>query len=216
MAARFERMEIVQNIAEAWQGMSWLEVLGVLTGIVNVWLAAKQNIWTWPVGLISVAAYVLVFYDARLYADMGLNVFYFFTSIYGWYVWLYGGKNHSERKVSRVRKQELLVLLVLAVLFTVGLGYFLQSQTNASLPYTDAATTAVSLAGYWMMAKKQLENWVVWLLVDVVYIGVYAYKDLYLTSFLYFVFLLLCIKGYLDWKKELVQHEQQGILAGTK
>ncbi|WP_242923423.1 nicotinamide riboside transporter PnuC [Pontibacter liquoris] len=209
-------MNIVENIADAWQAMSLLELIGVLTGIVNVWLAAKQNIWTWPMGLISVAMYVLVFYEARLYADMGLNVFYFITSVYGWYLWLYGGQNHTERQVGRVGRRELSLLLGLAVLFTVGLGYFLHNFTNASLPYMDAATTAVSLVGYWMMAKKQLENWVVWLLVDIVYVGVYTYKELYLTSFLYLVFMLLCVKGYREWKKELHRPAARNVVAGAK
>lgn len=188
--------------------MNMVELIGVVTGIACVWLAAKQNIWTWPLGLVSVGMYVFVFYDARLYADMGLNAFYFVTSLYGWYVWLYGGKNHTERKVGRVSRKELTVLLALALVFTAGLGYFLDNYTDADLSYTDSATTAVSLMGYWMMAKKQLENWIVWLVVDVVYVGVYTYKDLYLTSFLYFVFLLLSIKGYLNWKKDLVALKQ--------
>lgn len=209
-------MDVIESIAEAWQAMSLIELIGVITGIINVWLAARQSIWTWPMGLISVAMYVLVFYEAHLYADMGLNVFYFVTSIYGWYLWLYGGKNHSARKVGHVSRQELLALAVLATVFTVGLGYFLANYTNASLPYTDAATTAVSLAGYWMMAKKQLENWVIWFVVDIAYVGVYTYKELYLTSFLYFVFLLLCVKGYRDWKKELLHQAQNPALAGAK
>lgn len=188
--------------------MNVVELIGVVTGIACVWLAAKQNIWTWPIGLISVGMYVFVFYDARLYADMGLNAFYFVTSLYGWYMWLYGGKNDSERKVQRVSKKEMTVLLALGLVFTLSLGYFLDNYTDADLSYTDSATTAVSLMGYWMMAKKQLENWIVWLVVDVVYVGVYTYKDLYLTSFLYFVFLLLSIKGYLDWKKDLVALKQ--------
>lgn len=208
-------MDLLQNITAAWQAMNLIELVGVLTGVVNVWLAARQNIWTWPVGLVSVCMYVLVFYDARLYADMGLNVFYFVTSLYGWYIWLYGGKNHTERKVGHVTRKELAVLLALGLVFTLGLGYFLDNYTNADLSYTDAGTTAVSLIGYWMMAKKQLENWIVWLVVDVVYVGVYTYKELYLTSFLYFVFLLLCIKGYRDWRKDLQVPQPAAAPAGA-
>lgn len=196
-------LSIFQNIQEALQAMSPFELVGALTGVAGVWLAARQSVLTWPVGLVSVALYVIVFYDARLYADMGLNAFYVVTSLYGWYVWLYGGKGHTERKVSRVRKTELTVLLILGAAFTLGLGYFLENYTDADLSYTDSATTAISLIGYWMMAKKQLENWIVWLVVDVVYVGVYTYKELYITSVLYFIFLILCVVGYLDWKKSL-------------
>ena len=188
--------------------MSLLELGGALSGVAGVWLAARQSVWTWPVSLVSVAMYVIVFYDARLYADMGLNAFYVVTSFYGWYVWLYGGKGHTERKVEHVGKLEMLVLLILGAAFTAGLGYFLENYTDADLSYTDSATTAVSLIGYWMMAKKQLENWIVWLVVDVVYIGVYTYKELYITAVLYFIFLILCIVGYFDWKKSLAEDKK--------
>jgi nicotinamide mononucleotide transporter len=194
------------NIAEALQAMSLIEVIGVITGIAGVWLAARQHIWTWPISIVSVTAYVFVFYEARLYAVMGLSVFYIISSGYGWYEWLYGGKGQKELKVSRVGRRELWVLIGLAVVFAGSLGYFLDNYTDAHLSYTDSATTAVSLMAYWMMARKRLENWLVWLAVDVVYVGVYLYKELYLTAFLYFVFLILATIGYLDWKRDLQNH----------
>ncbi|MCC9137224.1 nicotinamide riboside transporter PnuC [Pontibacter silvestris] len=202
-------MDILNNISESLKVISAYEAVGWITGIACVWLAAKQNVWTWPLGIVSTGLYVVVFYSVRLYADMGLNAFYFITSIYGWYIWLYGGKNHTGRKVGRVRKKEMLLLSVTGLIFTLGLGYFLENYTDADLSYTDSATTAVSLVGYWMMAKKQIENWVVWLVVDVVYVGVYAYKGLYLTSFLYFIYLILCIKAYADWKEELDEQQKE-------
>lgn len=191
------------NIVEALQAMSLVEAIGVVTGIAGVWLAARQNIWTWPVSIVSVTAYVFVFYEVRLYADMGLSAFYIISSVFGWYEWLYGGKGHTERKVTNVGRRELWVLIGLVVVFTGGLGYFLDNYTDADLSYTDSATTAVSLMAYWLMAKKRLENWLVWLLVDVVYVGVYLYKALYLTAFLYSVFLILATIGYLDWKRTM-------------
>ncbi|MDX5419881.1 MAG: nicotinamide riboside transporter PnuC [Hymenobacteraceae bacterium] len=201
------------SITEALQAMSLIEVIGVITGIAGVWLAARQHIWTWPVSIVSVTAYVFVFFDARLYADMGLSVFYIVSSVYGWYEWLYGGKGHTERKVTRIGQRELWVLIVLVIVFTGGLGYFLDNYTDADLSYTDSATTAVSLMAYWMMAKKRLENWLVWLAVDVVYVGVYLYKELYLTAFLYFVFLILATIGYLDWKRDLESHATASVKA---
>lgn len=204
-------MDILQSIVEGLKAITAYEAVGWITGIACVWLAAKQNVWTWPLGLVSTGLYVVVFYSVRLYADMGLNAFYFITSIYGWYIWLYGGKNKTERRVGRVGKKEMLVLLIIGTVFTLGLGYFLENYTDADLSYTDSATTAVSLIGYWMMAKKQIENWIVWLVVDVVYVGVYAYKGLYLTSFLYFIYLILCVKAYADWKKELNEHQKESL-----
>ncbi|SIQ55359.1 nicotinamide riboside transporter PnuC [Pontibacter lucknowensis] len=201
------------SILEGLQAMSLVEVIGVITGIAGVWLAAKQNVWTWPISVVSVTAYVFIFYDARLYADMGLNAFYIITSFYGWYEWLYGGKGHTERKVTKVGQKELWVLIALVVAFTGGLGYFLDNYTDADLSYTDSATTAVSLMAYWLMAKKRLENWLVWLAVDVVYVGVYTYKELYLTAFLYFIFLILATIGYLDWKRDM---EKETVARVTK
>jgi nicotinamide mononucleotide transporter len=202
-----EITNIINNVIEGLYSMSIIELIGVVTGIIGVWMAARQNIWTWPVSVVSVAMFVIVFYKARLYADMGLNAFYVVTSFYGWYIWLYGGKGHTERKVSNVSKKEMVVLSLLGIGFTLGLGYFLENYTNADLSYTDSATTAISLIGYWMMAKKQLENWLVWLVVDVLYVGVYIYKELYLTSFLFFIYLLISIKGYLDWHRDLKKLE---------
>ncbi|WP_299825547.1 nicotinamide riboside transporter PnuC [uncultured Pontibacter sp.] len=208
-----ETTTITQTILEAIQAMSLIELAGAITGVAGVWLAARQSVLTWPVSLVSVAMYVIVFYDARLYADMGLNAFYVVTSLYGWYIWLYGGKGHTERKVGHVGKVEMMVLLLLGAAFTLGLGYFLENYTDADLSYTDSATTAVSLIGYWMMAKKQIENWIVWLVVDVVYIGVYTYKELYITSVLYFIFLILCVIGWIDWKKSLVEAKREELAA---
>lgn len=195
--------DFYDSIIAALQAMSLVEVIGVITGIAGVWLAARQSIWTWPISVVSVTAYVFVFYEARLYADMGLNAFYIITSFYGWYEWLYGGSGHTERKVTRVGQREFWVMIALAVVFTASLGYFLDNYTNADLSYTDSGTTAVSLMAYWMMAKKRLENWLVWLAVDVVYIGVFTYKELYLTAILYFIFLILATIGYLDWKRDM-------------
>ncbi|MEJ8800913.1 nicotinamide riboside transporter PnuC [Pontibacter sp. H249] len=203
---------ITQSIVEAVQAMSLLELAGALTGVAGVWLAARQSVLTWPVSLVSVAIYVVIFYDVRLYADMGLNAFYVITSFYGWYIWLYGGKGHTERKVGHVGRQQLAILIVLGTAFTLGLGYFLENYTNADLSYTDSATTAISLIGYWMMAKKYIENWIVWLVVDVVYVGVYTYKELYITSVLYFIFLILCVVGYIDWKKSLTERERKQVI----
>lgn len=195
--------DFYNSMLETLQAMSLVEVIGVITGIAGVWLAARQSIWTWPVSVVSVTAYVFVFYEARLYADMGLNAFFIITSFYGWYEWMYGGKGHTERKVTSVGRREFWVMVALAVAFTGSLGYFLDNYTNADLSYTDSATTAVSLMAYWMQAKKRLESWLVWLAVDVVYIGVFLYKELYLTALLYFIFLILATMGYFEWKRDM-------------
>lgn len=183
--------------------MTIYEIIGTLTGVAGVWLAARENVLTWPMGMVSTLMLVYVCYDARLYADVGLNIFYFVTSAYGWYAWLYGNPESSrtELVISKTSPLQWLGLTLFSVAFTFALGYFLTHYTNADLSYTDSATTGVSLAAYWMMARKKLENWLIWLLVDSVYVGIYLYKELYLLAGLYFVFLILATDGFIKWRQ---------------
>jgi nicotinamide mononucleotide transporter len=181
--------------------MSIYEIVGTITGVAGVWLAAREQIWTWPMGMVSTLMLIYVCLDARLYADVGLNVFYFVTSAYGWYSWLQGGELKEELPVSRTSVPQWMWLVGFSGLFAAALGYILTRYTNADLSYTDSATTAVSLAAYWMMARKKLENWIVWLVVDSVYVGIYLYKELYLLAGLYFVFLILATEGYIKWRR---------------
>jgi nicotinamide mononucleotide transporter len=198
-------LTILQALSEYFETASTYELIGTVTGIAGVWLAARENMWTWPVGLISVTMQVIVFLQARLYADMGLNLFYAVTSIYGWYYWLHGGDQRVELPVSRVGWKELSLLCLAGAVFTFGLGYLLENFTDADLSYIDSATTGVSLVGYWLLARKYIENWVVWIVVDSAYVGVYYYKGLYLFSGMFFLFLILAAYGYLAWKKSLRQ-----------
>ncbi|QMU29992.1 nicotinamide riboside transporter PnuC [Adhaeribacter radiodurans] len=185
--------------------MTLYEIIGTVTGVAGVWLAARENIWTWPVGMVSTLMLIYVCFDARLYADVGLNIFYFITSAYGWYAWLHPDPDSVQTEIPVTRTQPLqwLWLSVFSVVFTLGLGFFLTHFTNADLSYTDSATTGVSLAAYWMMARKKLENWLVWLVVDSAYVGIYLYKELYMLAGLYFVFLILATDGYIKWRRAI-------------
>lgn len=179
------------------------ELIGFVSGVICVYLVVKQNIWNWPVALINAFFYIIVFYQARLYADMGLQVIYIILSIYGWYEWLHGGKDHGRLSVSGIRIQEGIVLGVIVAGSTAGLGYVLHNYTNADLPYWDALTTVVSLCAQFLMARKKIESWILWISVDIIYIGMYYYKVLYLTMILYAIFLILAVMGYLAWRKSL-------------
>jgi nicotinamide mononucleotide transporter len=179
------------------------ELIGFISGVICVYLVVKQNIWNWPVALVNAFFYILVFYQARLYADMGLQGIYIILSLYGWYEWLHGGQNNSPLTVSRIRHTEGLTLGVIAVCSTFGLGYLLHAYTNADLPYWDALTTVMSLCAQFLMARKKIENWIIWISVDIIYIGMYYYKALYLTMVLYAVFLVLATMGYFAWRKSL-------------
>ncbi|MEK6688327.1 MAG: nicotinamide riboside transporter PnuC [Gemmatimonadota bacterium] len=181
--------------------MSLLEVVAVTFGIVSVYLSVRENIWSWPTALVNVSLYFLIFRRERLYADMGLQVFYAGISLYGWYHWLFGGTGHSTLKVTRTPRALALTLPVLGVTAALGLGTLLARITDASVPYIDSTLTVTSLIAQWMMSRKYLENWIIWVVADVAYVGLFIYRGLLLTSFLYAVFLVLASKGYLDWRR---------------
>jgi nicotinamide mononucleotide transporter len=181
--------------------MNWLEATAVAFGIVSVYLSVRQNIWSWPTAIVNVTLYFLVFRDAKLYADMGLQLVYLALSVYGWYEWLYGGEHRSELRVSRATPRMAAVLLLIAAGSVAVLGTFLARSTDAALPYMDSTTTSTSLVAQWMMTRKVLENWAVWMAVDVVYVGMFIFKSLYLTAGLYAVFFVLAALGYAQWKR---------------
>ena len=186
-------------IANRW------EVLAVITGIISVYLSTRENIWSWPTALVNVALYFVVFYETKLYADMGLQVVYFALSLYGWYEWLYGGENRTELRVSRTSQALGVRLAIIGIACAVVLGTLLARFTDAALPYIDSATTSTSLVAQWMMTRKILENWAVWAAVDVAYIAMFVFKRLYLTAGLYTVFLVLAVMGYVQWKRSLAE-----------
>jgi nicotinamide mononucleotide transporter len=185
--------------------MSLTETLGFLTGAVCVWLAVRQNIWNWPIGIANNIFYLVVFFKAKLYADAGLQIVYVAISAYGWWSWLRGGEQRSELTVTRLRLLHGIYIGVATAISAVGLTWILRSFTDSTVPMLDAVTTALSLAAQYMISRKILENWTVWIIADVIYIGLYAYKSLYLTSLLYLVFLVMCVFGHIRWHYELEQ-----------
>ena len=183
--------------------MSPLEIFAAAVGAWSVWLSVRQNVLSWPTAIVNVTLYIFVFQRARLYADMALQVVYIGISLYGWYEWLHGGRGKSRLAVSRGTRRLATVLTGIGIVGAALLGTLLARYTNAALPYLDAATTTTSLVAQWMMARKILENWLVWVAVDVVYIGMFMYKSLVLTAGLYAVFLVLSLMGYFQWKRSL-------------
>jgi nicotinamide mononucleotide transporter len=190
----------------AWltaHGSSCLELVAVIFGVVSVLLSVKENIWSWPTALINVALYTVLFHRTGLYSDMGLQVVYFVLSIYGWYEWLYGGKGRTELHVSRTPRSVWLALSGIAVAFWAVDGYATSHLPSVSLPYVDAATATVSLVAQYLMTRKYLENWTLWIIIDVVYVGMFIYKGLYLTAGNYAIYLVLAVMGHIAWKKSL-------------
>ena len=193
-------------VACSWlvaHGSSCLEAVAVLFGIVSVFLSVRENIWSWPTAIVNVSLYFALFFQSGLYSDMGLQAVYFALSVYGWYEWLYGGKGHTALKVSRTPHRVWGVLGVIALIVWASLGRLTSGLPGVSLPYVDAGTTTTSLIAQWMMTRKLLENWVLWTIVDVVYICMFIYKGLYLTAFNYAVYLVLAVMGFFAWKKSI-------------
>jgi nicotinamide mononucleotide transporter len=180
-----------------------LELLAALVTLVSVWLTVKQNVWCWPVGAVGVVLYFVVFYQQKLYADMGLHAVYFVLQFYGWYQWLHGGRQRSRLPVSRVPSLEMGILAALGLAGTAGLGRGLQLYTDAVLPYLDSFLSSFSLVAQWLLSCKRLETWLVWITVDILYVGMFYSREMYPSAFLYALFLVLATLGYLEWKKAL-------------
>ncbi len=182
--------------------MNPLEAAAVAFGIVSVFLSVRQNIWSWPTAIVTVVLYFLLFRSAKLYADMGLQTVYLVLSVYGWYGWLRGGVDGTPLRVTRLTSRAAVVLLVGVVTAASLLGALLSRTTDAALPWLDSLTTSTSLAAQWLLTRKILENWTVWMAVDVVYVGMFMYKTLYLTAALYAGFFALAAMGQVQWKRD--------------
>ncbi|WP_036678085.1 nicotinamide riboside transporter PnuC [Daejeonella oryzae] len=195
MESSFWELIIKQLIAT-----SWLEWLGTITGFICVYLAARQNIWNWPIAIISVLAYAFLFYEYKLYGDAVLQLYFLATSAYGWYYWHKLKEEHSKPIVS-LNTNEILKVIAGVSLLTIFMGYILDSYTDSNVPYADGFCTSLSFIAQFLMTRKVLQNWILWIIVDICYVPLYLYKDLALTTLLYILFLGLAVVGYLDWKK---------------
>lgn len=184
-------------------GADLFEIVGVATGILGVWLTTRQRIWCWPVGIVSVASFIVVFLRARLYGAMALQGVYVALLLYGWYAWTRGGEGHGALSVSRVTRRLGAVLLMLGAAASMLGGAWLRSRTDEALPWVDALTTSFSLVAQWMQARKLLENWLVWMAVDVLYVGMSLSQGLNLTAGLYAVYIGLAVLGFRDWRRSM-------------
>ena len=183
--------------------MNPFELVGVVTGILGVWLTTRQKIWCWPVGLVSVVAFIVVFFRAKLYAAMGLQFVYVALIGYGWYSWLYGGEGHLSLRVSRLPRRLLAFLALIGAGASLAIGFWLGRSTDEALPYLDGFTSSFSLVAQWMQARKYLENWLVWVVVDVVYVGMSLSQGLTLTAGLYLIYICLALLGLRGWRRSM-------------
>lgn len=201
--------QIIKDILDYATSIGVYEFLGLVFGLLAVWYLIREDIWTWPAGILYVLVSFIVFWKIRLYGDLLLHVVFLVLNIYGWYYWIKGRRKADEELpiTTYTLKQNLLILAV-SGLGILLFGLFLQRIDTiwphippAALPYWDATTSVLSVTGIWLMSKKKLENWYYWFIVDVLACGIYFYKSIYFYSLLYGVYIAMAVAGYLTWKK---------------
>ncbi len=198
----------MQDIFDAITSIVWdtnliLQLVATVTGILCVYLQTREKILAWPFGIVSVTISVYIFAQSGLYSDVILHLVYVVLNIYGWWNWAARRQSDSANApITILTRQGWIIWSITIVIGTGLLGALMGHYTDASVPYFDAFTTVGSLVAQYLLAKKVLQNWSLWILVDIVAINVYIYKEIYIIAFLFFVYLLLCIKGHFDWKMQ--------------
>lgn len=182
--------------------MNVLDILGTALGFLYLWLEFRTSPWMWVVGSIMPAIYIVVLYQAGIYADCGMEVYYFLAGIYGLVIWLRGKTEQGEQVAIRPTPSRTYVWLALTfVVLFVAIAVILREFTDSRVPYIDSFTTSLSVIAMWMLSRKYIEQWWVWLVVDAVSSGLYIYKGVYGRSLLYAVYTVMAIYGYYTWRK---------------
>jgi nicotinamide mononucleotide transporter len=200
-------VHLLHALSDYWHHLSWLEIIAVITGLLCVYLAAVNNIWNWPIAIISTVITVYIMADKALYADMLQYTYLTIINIYGWVVWSKKENAGAERPIVHVAKNEILWTLVAVATITPVLGFTLITFSDKlhyqppAFPYLDSFCTVVSLAAQVLLARKVLENWLIWVFVDIIYVVIYAKKDLEAFAFMFVVYIIIAIIGYFDWRK---------------
>ncbi|WP_303980758.1 nicotinamide riboside transporter PnuC [Dongia mobilis] len=189
--------------------LSVVEGVGFVTGLLAVWLTARRNIWNFPIGIANGALLFLLFFDARLFADAGLQIMFIILGFAGWWFWLTGGV--SRRKTIRAATMVERLGTALAVLLLVGSLYAFLTWVKGSIPVLDALITSLSIVAQWLLNRKILETWLLWIATDIISIPVYLYKELYLIALLYAVFLVLACRGYQLWRQEMLLSQGRAV-----
>jgi nicotinamide mononucleotide transporter len=179
--------------------MNLVELTAAVLGFVSVILIIREHVWNWPIGAVMYVLYFFTFVDARLYADAGLQAICFFLQFYGWHQWLHGGADRRRLSISRLGSPMFLVLVAAGGLATVATGAALTRWTDQALAYWDSGIAVFSLIAQFLLARKWIETWAIWIAVDVVAVGVFWSRGLAATAVLYFVFLFLASAGLRAW-----------------
>jgi len=184
---------------------SWVEIIAVIFGILSVWFARKENILVYPTGIINVLIYVYLSFMAGLYALMGINFFYFIMSVYGWYSWTHKDTDRQVLAITWCNLTYHIINVIALAVFFVLLRYILMYFTDSTVPNLDALTTSIFIVAMWLMARKKVENWIGWIVGDVICIPLYASKGLVFTSVQYIVFLIIAVMGFIEWRRKTIE-----------
>ena len=189
-----------------WIITNYFEILGVVTGLVFIYFSIKQKVICWPFGIVNSALYIIIYLSAKLYANSGLQVYYLIMGFYGWNYWVNGpNQNKSGKNVVPVKHLTLKIIIISSIIGTiiqVILLWILRTQ-NDPFPALDAFTTMLSFIATWMLAKKYIETWILWIFIDMISVGLYSSMKMFPTAGLFLVYTIMAIIGYLEWKKEL-------------
>ena len=183
---------------------SWLEAIAVIAGIGSVWYSKQESILVYPVGIISVLIYVYLAWEYKLYADSGVNFYYFLMSVYGWFNWKNTDSAADQIPITRSDIKGQVVNVSFFVVAFLAMKHVLENYTDSDVPVWDALTTAAAVTAMWLMARKKIEHWVFWLICNLISMPLYTYKGLPFTSFQFFVFTILAIMGWWSWRKKLL------------
>ena len=188
---------------------TYLQLYSTLFSLAAVGLGTKQKTSKWPVSIIATLLGFAVYYQAQLYAKCLFSSIHILTCGYGWYQWLYGGKEKTLLRTSRITSKNLAILLTIGTLSTFILGKIITLYTHADLPYWDSFYATFGLIAKWMMAKKKLESWIIWIVLDILYMNICFYKGLDVFKVKYLVYVFLAIYGYFSWRRSLKQHNNK-------
>lgn len=184
--------------------MSPLEIVASIVTIVSIALATRENVWYYPTGIASVLLCAWVYFNARLYAETVLQFVWLVLMLYGWYAWLHGGANRTELPVSRTPMRAWIAIALAGTASTAGIVWLQHRFTNNPAPLVDSAIAAWSIVAQWMTAKKWIENWIFWIVINVFAVGLYVNRGMWAFALLYAGLFILGIEGYRKWRRSLV------------
>lgn len=190
-----------------FNSLPWIEITGVVISLIYLFFSIRSSIWLWPFGLLSALLYCYIYLNNRFYADMGLQAYYVVISIYGWIIWRRGtqdSKTVNQLKIRRVKSREVWWIGLIFLVLWLGLFFVLSGLTDSDVPFGDSFTTAGGIVATWMLARKIIEHWLLWIVIDAVSLGLYFFKELYPTTLLFGVYTLMAMIGYFTWRKEFL------------